>query len=253
MNGLICRHANSRVAAASHHTNPASFGGARPWFSASTQRRDEPGNRPAKTSGYRATSDRFRMVARTTQTVATLASGPNRPAASASSSAALRVVERTAAPMSPIVFQHSHRITRRRAEHARTTSIDRQGSAGRVGSSNKPVDPVARPSLRTSSCMARWPASTGPSSESRLMRISRRRPRATAMRCRPSTSSLVLASSTRPMTSRLNPARSASCACVHLRRRREARISRPIRERWSRARLEASRASADRRPRLTDR
>ena len=65
------RHANNRVARTSHQTRPGSTGGSLPAVIAPTHARDEPGNRRAKTSGYRATSSRLRRVARMTQHEAT--------------------------------------------------------------------------------------------------------------------------------------------------------------------------------------
>ena len=91
--------------------------------------------------------------------------------ARSASSACFRALDRAAAPMSPIVFQHSTWINRCLAGAASPTSADRHGSAGLVANSNDPVYPASRPSRRTSSCIARCPASAVSPARSRWTEI----------------------------------------------------------------------------------
>jgi hypothetical protein len=88
-----------------------------------THPNDEPGNFEANTSGYRSTSARFRLVARTTQHPAT-AKGlpPPIPIASSSTFLHFQADDRTAAPTSSMVFQHSISASVFRAQPEARTS-----------------------------------------------------------------------------------------------------------------------------------
>ena len=82
-------------------------------------------------------------------------------AARSAASAIFRFVDRVAAPRSPNVFQASSMMRTRWRESRTQTSIEWDGSAGRVGSSKVAVRPVRRASASRCSCIARWPASAG--------------------------------------------------------------------------------------------
>jgi hypothetical protein len=82
-------------------------------------------------------------------------------AARSAASARFRAVLLVAAPMSANVFQTSSMIKTRWLAPRTHTSIDLEGSAGRVGSSNVAVRPVSRASISKRSCIARWPESVG--------------------------------------------------------------------------------------------
>jgi hypothetical protein len=179
------RHGKSRVHATSHHTSPGKWGGAAPAVKAATQPTDEPGNRRANTSGYRASNSRFLRVARTTQQDATrYGRSPPMEIATISASATFRAVERAPAPMSPMTFQHSISSSTRCASSRSPTSVD--AAADRVGSSKVARMPARRASRRTSSWIWRCPASAGSSSGSRLTSVTSERSRAAKARCQTS-------------------------------------------------------------------
>jgi hypothetical protein len=240
------RHGKSRVHATSHHTSPGKWGGAAPAVKAATQPTDEPGNRRANTSGYRASNSRFLRVARTTQQDATrYGRSPPMEIATISASATFRAVERAPAPMSPMTFQHSISSSTRCASSRSPTSVD--AAADRVGSSKVARMPARRASRRTSSWIWRCPASAGSSSGSRLTSVTSERSRAAKARCQTS----IERELPRPRSIRLivdceTPIAAPRCAWVARRRFREARSCPPRRASCSRLRRAASASSSGR-------
>ena len=207
-----------------------SVGGEAPLARHRTQATDEPGNLDSRISGYRATRRRLAAVSTSSQQVATQYGGPPPAASTArpSASATLRAVERTAAPRSSSRFQISTMISARAGTSRSATSIENAGLAGRVGSSKSARRPCCLASRSTNSWAARWPASRGSCSSSRVNAIARGRP--IAFPSFTQTSSGAEAPSPRsssPTRAPLNPTFRPSWAWVSRRRLRVALRSRP--------------------------
>jgi len=137
---------------------------------------------------------------------------------------------------------------RRPLRSSRLTSVEREGSLGRVGSSKEPWYPAAFPNRRQSSCICRWPVSVGSSVGSRPKAASNASPSWAASRYQTSSGvrepwphSIALSAG------REMPTLLASRFCVSCLRRRAPRNWRPfLVAACSASRDPASRASSRR-------